>query len=129
MDTSKRTKELPMTVPDVSLMVIKTTKRLNQSCSSDCQSCLLSPWVNYQPVTAKIKTQTKPNPSITRSDPLGKMSSVTTTNIRCLLRGTFRRETEYQFSTAPPPSSISRPFARIHEFYFRSNLQSSILLC
>ena len=31
MDTSKTTKELPMTVPDVSLMVNKTPKRLNQS--------------------------------------------------------------------------------------------------
>ena len=31
MDKSKRTKELPMTVPDVSLMVNETPKRLNQS--------------------------------------------------------------------------------------------------
>ena len=31
MDTSKRTKELPMTVPDESLMVNETPKRLNQS--------------------------------------------------------------------------------------------------
>ena len=36
MDMSKRTKELPMTVPDVSLMVNKTPERLNQS--QDCRT-------------------------------------------------------------------------------------------